>query len=65
MFNKKKIQELEDRIWKLENPPKYKVMDKYMHGVVVEVIFIKSSYYSRPRWDYRVYYEQENRSYIF
>jgi len=39
MFNKKKIQELEDRIWKLENPPRYKVGDKYQNGVIIDVKF--------------------------
>lgn len=39
MFNKKKIQELEDRIWQLENPPKYKIGDKYSRGVIICVKF--------------------------
>lgn len=28
IFNRKKIKELEERIWKLENPPKYKLREK-------------------------------------
>ena len=42
MFNKKlkeKVSNLEERIWKLENPPKYKLGQKVDGGIVCEIIF--------------------------
>jgi len=50
MFNKKKIQELEDRIWQLENPPKYKIGDKHNGGIIFEVKF-------RPKTTFTLFYE--------
>lgn len=44
-LTQKKNTELEDRIWKLENPPKYKVGDKISkEWIVVDCIFKEKRY---------------------
>ena len=39
MFNSKKIKELEDRIWQLENPCEFKVGDKIKGCIIIEIKF--------------------------
>lgn len=51
---KRKVEELEIKVWKLENPCTVKVGDKYKGGKVFSVEFVKGVEftYSMTVWDF-------------
>ena len=76
MFNSKKIKDLEerialqaeyfgDRLWKLENPPKYKVGDKTKTGIICEVKIMNYKYREMPvrYWSYNEVRVNDNKTY--
>lgn len=58
------LKNLEDRVWKLENPPKFKVGDAIKDSIIVKCTFINSKclnkmnpfYDSFIGWKYSIYH---------
>ncbi len=65
----KKIDSLEDEIWKLNNPPKFKIGNKVRGLLVVDVSFNKGTenntnklFYAPHTWVYVCFNSKENKT---